>query len=39
MKDEINIQTGLQIKRARESARLTREQLSEMPGSRPNICH
>ena len=30
MKDEINIQTGLQIKRARESARLTREQLSEM---------
>ena len=32
MKKEFNIQMGLQIKWARESARLTQEQLSEMLG-------
>ena len=35
MKDETSIQMGLQIKRARENARLTQEQLSEILGCSP----
>jgi len=35
MKDELSIQMGLQIKNAREGARLTQEQLSEILGCTP----
>lgn len=35
MKDEINIKMGIQIKKARESARLTQEALSEILGCSP----